>query len=160
MHPTQNPVSPAYDGPTPADTLRGAALYLERHGWTQGDYYDYSDTDGTGSGLTPKACAHGAIAIAAYGSPVEIPSHANRAERPDFAVAAAIFDDYIRVVVAPTTDDPDDLAGIWWNDADGRTATEVIAALRAAADDYDRATTRINVRDSARNDARTNGGAR
>ena len=41
MHPTQNQVSPA----TPlmvADTLRRAALYLIRHGWSQHRHYDNS----------------------------------------------------------------------------------------------------------------------
>ena len=45
MHRTQNPTSSAADTDnrsvvTPADILRGAARYLEEHGWHRGAYYD------------------------------------------------------------------------------------------------------------------------
>ena len=44
MHRTQNPTCSAADTAdpsvvTPADILRGAADYLEAHGWTQKVYY-------------------------------------------------------------------------------------------------------------------------
>ena len=61
MHRTQNPNASAADTiddatlvVTPADILRGAARYLETHGWIQGNYYN---ADG---GAFPAACALGA----------------------------------------------------------------------------------------------------
>ena len=53
MHRTHHPTSPAadLDNPgvvTPANILRGAASYLETHGWHQGTYFA---SDDLGEGL-------------------------------------------------------------------------------------------------------------
>ena len=66
MNPTrQPPASTASDDPMrPSALLRGAALYLGTHGWTQHQFYDLvADTDGP----FPPACASGAIMTAATG---------------------------------------------------------------------------------------------
>src|SRR4051812_6352319 len=67
MHRTHNPTAPAADTDdpsvvTPADILRGAARYLQLHGWIQHAYYGGDDT-----AAFPPACADGAIGMAAYG---------------------------------------------------------------------------------------------
>ena len=64
MHPTHpTPARPAQAVDiSPADILRGAARYLELHGWTQGDYYAPTPA----SPLPfPPACAVGALYTAA-----------------------------------------------------------------------------------------------
>ena len=62
MKATHNPPTTALV--TPADLLRMAALYLRRHGWHQGSYYDtLTATDNP----TPPACAVGAIGMACAG---------------------------------------------------------------------------------------------
>ena len=74
MHPTHTPTSSAdhIDDPavvvTPADTMRGAARYLSRHGLHQGTYYPRPDQP-TEPGYQPfpPACVVGALAMAAYG---------------------------------------------------------------------------------------------
>src|SRR4051794_37815070 len=48
---------------TPAQVLRDAALYLQRHGWTQGLYFE--PVDGTDF---PLACAMGAVRMAVFGA--------------------------------------------------------------------------------------------
>jgi hypothetical protein len=138
MNPTQKPPITASTGElTPADILRAAATYLERHGWTQGNHYDYTDNPST---PTPPACARGAMALAAYGTAVETPWVSERPEEADFVAAAELFDDYIDRTYLMGLMDPDcaDLLGaVWWNDRPERTATEVIDALRAAAQEWD-----------------------
>jgi hypothetical protein len=135
MNPTQNLPTSALADVTPADILRGAALYLERHGWTQGSLFDFTDNT-TG---TPPACARGAIAIAAYGYPTCQPwDEADRPENRDFTAADNAFDDYIdRTYLMGVTDPDAGLTVVWWNDRDERTAAEVIDALRAAAQEWD-----------------------
>ncbi len=54
---------------TPAATLRATALYLDRHGWCQGSYYD-----ATAVCFTPAACLVGAIGMVCYGGPVDAPA--------------------------------------------------------------------------------------
>src|SRR4051794_10897029 len=51
---------------TPAVLLRGAALYLTRHGRTVGEFFANSDAEYP----FPAACASGAINIAAHGRPI------------------------------------------------------------------------------------------
>jgi hypothetical protein len=101
-----------------AADLRAAAEVLRRDGWTQGDYYDFE---------TGCHCVLGALIAAAGGPkathPMDLAPPATRS-RFDPAVKAVIdhlgFDYGLHVVD--------------WNDAPGRTADEVIAALLAAAD--------------------------
>jgi hypothetical protein len=122
MKATHNP--PAEVRTTPADLLRCAALYLYRHGWTQCDYYAP-----VFDAVTPPACASGALAMAAYGSPLDVPYIADRSEQVDYRAALRALIDYL------------DLGGanevFLWNDAPGSTADEVINALNAAADRWD-----------------------
>jgi hypothetical protein len=133
MNPTHQP---ADDVPvTPADILRGAARYLHLHGWTQGTLY--ADT---ASAITPPACALGAIGMAAFGQPV--PDLVDeRSEWRDFQRAVATFKDYLHLTaleLADPCENPPTPLVDRWNDAAGRTAEEVIAALNTAADEWER----------------------
>lgn len=130
MHPTQNPpttTTPAAEI-TPAVILRGAARYLELHGWHRGDAFQPD----TGRPFPP-ACALGAIQAAVTGT-------ANRVTSADIpAMCSAEL-----VLAAHLDDDPDrldtdpfELIGDW-NDHADRTAAQVITALTEAADDWDR----------------------
>ncbi len=140
MHPTHHQPSDPTTGnveATPGQTLRDAALYLQRHGWTQGAHYDFTaDTFGP----TPPACVRGAIAIACYGEAVDNPWTTDRPEQPQFTTVAAFFDDYLylhHIHTLTDVDDDTDLCAVWWNDQPERTARQVIDVLRAAADDWD-----------------------
>lgn len=128
MNPTHN--LPAEVDPTPADVLRGAARYLELHGWTQDQLF----ADAWESGQFPPACALGAIAIAAYGCVIDWPYNTHRPEHRLFVRSVDFAEDYIDVI---TCRDASPLLSEW-NDIHDRTAEEVITALRAAADDWDR----------------------
>jgi hypothetical protein len=89
---------------TTADVLRHAALLIEERGWCQGDAVDAHG----------HLCAVGALSLAMYGDPeCMIPSEISNALRRS-------FDSRYSVPI--------------WNDVEGRTAAEVIAALRAAAE--------------------------
>src|SRR4051812_36163506 len=50
---------------TPAMLLRGAARYLQTHGWIKGEFFDVL-TDAA----FPPACSLGAINICAHGRPI------------------------------------------------------------------------------------------
>jgi hypothetical protein len=142
MNPTHNPIhtNSTDTAPppwiTPADLLRGAALYLERHGWHQGDMF--ADLDQP----FPAACATGAIRMAACGT--TNPSHTgSRAAEVTAAIKLLAF--YLEDNVYEPVDHRD-LEDHWayfnyvgdWNDEKGQTAAAVIDVLRAAADHYDR----------------------
>lgn len=126
MKATHTPPTATASQPTPADLLRMAALYLVRHGWTQEDYYTV-----VFDALTPRACVTGALAMATYGTPVDLPYVADRPEQADYRAALTALVEYL------------DLAGVGevflWNDAPIRTADEVIDTLNAAADQWDTA---------------------
>ncbi|MEU7654882.1 hypothetical protein AB0C41_23030 [Micromonospora taraxaci] len=126
MHATQNTV--AEQVTTPARTLRDAALYLSRHGWTQGAYYD-----ATSGSFTPPACLVGAVGMVCYGGPVDAPAQMFDApEFVDFDAAVTLLDVYLREI------HPCDIGVYSFNDTPGRTRDEAIAALNAAADAWDR----------------------
>lgn len=94
-----------------AADLRAAADVLERDGWTQ---HLYVDSNGC-------RCAAGAILGAIQpGATSDIDLSSDQEERYD-AAWAVLWAEVGRGVQL-------------WNDAPGRTAAEVIAALRAAAD--------------------------
>jgi hypothetical protein len=131
MQPTQNtavlddrPVRRT--GADPASTLRAAALYLVRHGWTQGAFYEQ-----TTSVFTPAACMAGALGMVCYGRQVEAP--ANNVDDPGygaFAAAAQHLDDWLFVWHG--------VLAYGFNDTPGRTIGDVIRALDDAADQWDR----------------------
>ncbi len=140
MHPTHNPsvdVTAVVDS-TPADVLRGAALYLRRHGFHQGDMFASLTT------LTPPACAQGAVKMAICGSP-----HATYT-----LDQAGLFDQTMTVLAehagmpydwdAHRLPDTEPVAPAeWvadWNDDPDRTVEQVITAMTTAADDWDHIT--------------------
>ena len=139
MHATQPPppAKPSTVEPSPADLLRQAARYLAEHGWIQGSYY--ADPDAP----SPAACAVGALAIAAYGYPN--PNPYLHTLEPHGRAAAEAWQRFITAETALATylgidglDPVDEVCTIHtWNDVDGRTATDVIDTLNAAADDLD-----------------------
>jgi hypothetical protein len=136
----QPPTLDHQPGTSPADLLRGAALYLTRHGWTQGQFFDLlADTDGP---FMP-ACASGAIITAASGRCLPNGLLTDDDQHPDALAAMRamrVFADWIDGGYVPVDGFPAssiDVIGDW-NDHDGRTLTEVIEALTDAADDWDR----------------------
>ncbi|MBB5110818.1 hypothetical protein FHU28_000657 [Micromonospora echinospora] len=138
MKATHNP--PTAAPVTTADLLRMAALYLRRHGWHQGSYYATTDTP------TPPACAVGAIGIACTGHRIEQFAQLDTDALVDYLFAVRVFTDYLDTdTPAYWTDELgfvlDDDSGCLpysWNDIPGRTAEQVITALEAAADEWDR----------------------
>jgi hypothetical protein len=128
MHPTHHSVEP-----TPADTLRAAALYLDRHGWYQGSLYDPDTTQ-----AFPPACALGAITIAATG---EADWEALFDKQPACQAAIEVLALHLAADVPYPLVDLDDIELVeWisgWNDADERTAFEVRDAFQAAATEWD-----------------------
>ena len=106
---------------TAAQVLRDAALYLERHGWIQGAYYD-----ATSGSFTPPACLVGAIGMACYGGPVDAPAqHFDDPGFLDFEEAVLHLDRYLMV--------EDGSESYEFNDAKGRRAEDVTRVLRDAA---------------------------
>ncbi|MFI7541093.1 hypothetical protein [Actinoplanes sp. NPDC049599] len=146
MHRTQNLTAPAADtdglaAVTPADILRGAARYLEEHGWHRGAYYGGTDTN-----PFPPADVIGAIAMAAYGDRQGLyhPLACAEATR-DFRRAANVFCDYLARTepMCRLSGDQDidldlELSPFVWNDDPHRHGLHVVLALNAAAKDYDR----------------------
>ncbi len=131
-HPTTTRPAQAVDI-SPADILRGAARYLEIHGWTQASYYTNA------ADPFPPACALGAIGMAAHGRLIPIPTDSGAGAR-DCRRAIDYLTRYLDDlgVTATTGDDwsTDPVTPIDWNDRDSQSAQTVITALRAAADAY------------------------
>ena len=118
------PVAPI--GVNVGEILCDAALYLVRHGWIQGAYYDPTATV-----FTPAACAVGAIGMVCYGGPVDAPAqHYGEAGFEQFEAAVAWLDWYLTLTHGVVCYE--------FNDARGHTRIEVTAALYAAADCWDR----------------------
>jgi hypothetical protein len=149
MHRTQNLTAPAADTDdftviTPADILRGAATYLETHGWTQHVYYapEPGYNDGRPCQPFPPACADGALGMATYGYRSFIPSdNLGNPAFPLYRDAADFLGDYLErtehTLTLKLASDDWAVADLFtWNDTDGQTAEHVIATLRAAADDW------------------------
>jgi hypothetical protein len=106
---------------TAGQVLRDAALYLQRHGWIQGAYYDAT----SGSFACP-ACMVGAIGMVCYGGPVDAPAqHFDDPGFLDFEAALLHLDRYLLV--------EDGTEAYEFNDARGRTVEDVIRVLRDAA---------------------------
>jgi hypothetical protein len=125
-------------GMAPADLLRGAALYLRRHGWTQGEFFDLlADTDSP----FPPACTSGAIITAAYGRCLATGICTLDGDQDPETVAAIaamrVFAAYLDLEYTGTGYDTSAIDVIGdWNDHDGRTLDEVIEALTDAANDW------------------------
>ncbi|NJP30677.1 DUF6197 family protein [Micromonospora thermarum] len=124
---------------TPADLLRMAALYLRRHGWHQGTYYNTTpDT------LTPPACAAGAIGIACAGHRVEHFAQLDPDALADYLATLGALVDYLDAFHPLFLVDEDGFvidehtSPYSWNDDPARNAEQVITALEAAADEWDR----------------------
>lgn len=124
---------------TTADLLRMAALYLRRHGWTQGTYYA---TTTPANYPTPPACAAGAIGIACAGHTVEHFTQLDPDTLADYLAALAAFVDYLDAYHPMFLTDEDGFvldehtSPYSWNDDPARTAEQVITALEAAADEW------------------------
>jgi hypothetical protein len=108
------------------EVLSVAANVIDDRGWHRGDYVDYDMAVELGIDNAP-VCAVGAIRVAVGGDPADhqvthpaITAFANWVIVDRDPAEGAGEDDPIQVI----TD---------WNDASGRTADEVIEALRAAA---------------------------
>ncbi|MEV4283267.1 DUF6197 family protein [Actinoplanes xinjiangensis] len=124
---------------TPADLLRGAALYLQHHGWTRHQFYDLTaDTDGP----FPPACTSGAIMTAATG---RCPANGmctlddENSATIDVIRAMRVFAAWVDLEYSPTNGygtSAIDVIGDW-NDYDGRTLDEVLETLTDAADNWD-----------------------
>lgn len=128
MHPTQNLAVDTTA--TPARTLRDAALYLTRHGWVQGAYYD-----ATGGSFLPPACWVGAIGMVCYGGPVDAP--AQNFDDPgfgDFEAAVAYLEYFLR---ARGLVDEEYGTAYDYNDAKDRAKAQVLFTLHVAADRWD-----------------------
>jgi hypothetical protein len=103
--------------------LRAAADIIERNGWHQGNYFLPDDPKPP---QECRVCALGAIHVAIHGQPWSPMFDSEQEDRTLKAFAAAS-----RFVDGPWGS----LVG--WNDEPDRTAEEVIAALRGAADSID-----------------------
>jgi hypothetical protein len=127
-------------GMTPADLLRGAAVYLRRYGFTQGEFFDLlADTDGP----FPPACASGAIITAAHGRcPATGILTLDGDDTPETLAAIRAMRVFAAFLDLEYTGNPYDTSAIDvigdWNDHDGRTLDEVVECLTDAADDWDR----------------------
>lgn len=97
-----------------AEILARAAAVIERNGWNQGGYF--ADRVGLALRECP-VCALGAINIAAGLTP-------GTTINPRTERAVSLLADRV---------DPDRALVGTWNDADGRTAEQVVAELRACA---------------------------
>ncbi|MEH1124447.1 DUF6197 family protein [Micromonospora sp. CPCC 206061] len=122
----------AYKASTVPDVLRNAARYLADHGWLRNHLYDdYTNP-------TPRACALGAILIAAYGqlavTPFEDTNHYGEAEVDRYRKARSALEKHLggRIYIGDWND-------AIWDDNAGQTAAHVITVLNNTADTYESA---------------------
>ncbi|MEH1056165.1 hypothetical protein V6U89_13235 [Micromonospora sp. CPCC 206171] len=137
MNPTQKPIHTpgALADLTPADILRCAARYLEVHGWNQGTYYPPTDDN-----PFPPACVSAAIGMATHGHRMPVPHEVKNASAlREYSRAIDALSDFLSIDEPSswTSGDGDPTCPFTWNDRPAQTAEQVIATLRAAADDYD-----------------------
>jgi hypothetical protein len=124
---------------TPSLLLRSAATYIDTYGWTVGEFFANSDEGRP----FPAACSLGAINICAHGRPILYSDDDAQDDDTDAAIVAMrVFAAYLD----PDYGNPDPYHGTTsaidivsgFNDYDGRTINDVIDALNAAADEWDR----------------------
>lgn len=123
---------------TPAEVLDRSADYLAAHGWVRNAMYDLCDDS-----RTPAACAVGAIRVAVFGRPVyndlDFDEHTN--DEPIEALAELVITtEHLLIRLLPDKPETHPECSVMdriavWNDWPGRTADEVILALRQAAAD-------------------------
>ncbi len=146
MHATQDPVSPATT-PTVADTLRRAALYLIRHGWTQDHTYD-TPAIPPASDTFPATDVLGALVLAVTGRtliPAELVRECDTATVREFNDAAVYLARWLGLLAdtdpAFDTDYWPTLAAqnlLWkWNDSPWQDQAHVVDGLLCAAADAD-----------------------
>ncbi len=119
---------------TPAVLLRGAALYLRRHGRITGEFFDLlTDT------AFPPACTLGAINICAHGRPILCSDDGTQDTDTDAAItaarvlAASLDSDYATGDTAVSAIDI--VSG--FNDHPDTTDDDILNALTQAADEWD-----------------------
>lgn len=105
-----------------AEILNKAADVIEERGWHKGDFVSSVGFDGSGC-----VCVLGAINVAVGEVPYAVFEIGDRDERTD---AARVLAEYLGLVLR---DGDVTEVGDRWNDAEGRTKDEVVAALREAA---------------------------
>lgn len=146
MKATHQPTTSASDPMRPSALLRGAAIYLGTHGWTQHQFYDLTaDTDGP----FPPACSSGAIIATATGrcpasgiftGTAMTDSDEANDEHTDAAIRAMrVFAAWLDLEYTPNNAycaSSIDVIGDW-NDHDGRTRAEVIETLMDAANEWE-----------------------
>lgn len=140
MKATHNPLPADSDTTvTPAELLRGAAIYLGIHGWTQHQFYDLTaDT----TGPFPPACTSGAIMTAATGRCLANGMCTLDGDEDPETVSAMramrVFASWIDLEYTPASCGTSAIDVIGdWNDYNGRTVDEVVEILTAAANDWD-----------------------
>jgi len=145
-HQTLTTPAPDLDPMRPSVLLRGAAVYLGTHGWTQHQFYDLlADT----AGPFPPACASGAIMTAATGQCLAngictLDSNGDDTDTITAMRAMRYFADWFNGAEGPfdaydgLPPSAIDVIGDWNDDPD-RTLAEVIETLTDAANDWDRA---------------------
>jgi hypothetical protein len=122
-------------GMTSAQLLRGAALYIQRHGWIIGEFFDLLSDE-----QFPPACSIGAINIAAHGRPILCSDDQADDTNTDAAIKAVrVFASFLDSEYGQPGNDTSAIDIVSdWNDGNDRTVDEVIDMLREAADDWDR----------------------
>ncbi|MFF5082495.1 hypothetical protein ACFY36_36080 [Actinoplanes sp. NPDC000266] len=138
MKPTRQPTTTLLPDPMrPSALLRGAATYLDTHGWTQHQFYDLlADTDGP----FPPACTSGAIMTVATGQCLPSGSSCLGGDEETIAalLALRVLAAWVDLEYTPMAleNSAIDVIGDW-NDYDDRTVAEVIETLTDAANDWD-----------------------
>jgi hypothetical protein len=133
MNPTHNQPTGAPTEPSPAEVLRAAALYLERHGWHQGHFYaDEVLPLSRRTSPFPPACAIGAIRIAVAGRRID---NWRLDRETDLAINRAVCVLADHLDIAPDQYDVIYEVGCWNDHA--TTISEVTTALHAAAQEWD-----------------------
>jgi hypothetical protein len=115
---------------TAAEILQKAADVIDQRGWHQGDAYDHSALrTGTTLDACP-VCTLGAINVVVNGDPAGWGVHGGIADQ-----AAQAFAAHLGMATNFDPNSEHSVTGVVgnWNDAPGRTATEVTTALRECA---------------------------